>query len=118
MTLFLKNWNEEKSKKTYSHFDYRIDIRKAAEFIGNPQNIARYGFYPFIHYTMEMDRYNSKTGKDVKKREICYIIYIFFAHFKCFFRAFLSNSQFLLNFQRFFGIVLFVMTNACKMLNI
>lgn len=62
----------KKSKKTYSHFDYRIDIRKAAEFIGNPQNIARYGFYPFIHYTMEMDRYNSKTGKDVKKREICY----------------------------------------------
>ena len=39
-------------------------------------------------------------------------------HKKCFFPAFFSNSQFLLNFQRFFGIVLFVMTNACKMLNI
>lgn len=62
----------QKSKKSYAHFDYRIDIRKAAKFIQNSSNIVSHGFYPFIHYTMEMNKYNKKTGKKVKKREICY----------------------------------------------
>ena len=61
-----------KSQKTYAHFDHRIDINKAASFIQNPENIITYGFYPFIHYTMEMDKYNKNTGKVTKKREICY----------------------------------------------
>lgn len=38
----------QKSKKGYAHFDYRIDITKAAEFIKNPENVAHYGFYPLI----------------------------------------------------------------------
>ena len=62
----------QKSKKSYAHFDHRIDIYKAAEFIQNPQNIVNHGFYPFIHYTMTMNKYNKKLGKQVKKREICY----------------------------------------------
>lgn len=56
----------------YAHFDHRVDIKKVAKFIQNTDNIARYGFYPFIHYTMEMEKYSKKTGKKVKKREICY----------------------------------------------
>lgn len=62
----------KKSRKMYAHFDHRIDIKKAAEFIQNPDNVASYGFYPFIHYTMKMEKYNKKTGKKIKKREICY----------------------------------------------
>lgn len=62
----------KKSRKMYAHFDYRIDIKKAAVFIRNPDNIACYGFYPFIHYTMKMEKYNKQTGKKVKEREICY----------------------------------------------
>ena len=61
-----------KSRKMYAHFDHRVDIKNAAEFIQNPDNIASYGFYPFIHYTMKMEKYNKKTGKKVKEREICY----------------------------------------------
>lgn len=66
----------QKSKKGYAHFDYRIDITKAAEFIKNPENVAHYGFYPFIHYTMKMNKYNAKTGKKLKKREICYAAHL------------------------------------------
>lgn len=62
----------KKSRKMYAHFDHRIDIKRAAEFIKNPDNIACYGFYPFIHYTMKMEKYNKRTGKKVKEREICY----------------------------------------------
>ena len=62
----------KKSKKNYAHFDRKVDIKEAAEFIQNPDNIASYGFYPFIHYTMEMEKYSKKTGKKIKKREICY----------------------------------------------
>ena len=66
----------QKSKKGYAHFDYRIDITKAAEFIKNPENVAHYGFYPFIHYTMKMNKYSAKTGKKNKKREICYAAHL------------------------------------------
>lgn len=62
----------KKSRKMYAHFDHRIDIRKVAEFIQNPDNIASYGFYPFIHYTKEMRKYSRKKGKDTKTRDICY----------------------------------------------
>ena len=73
----IQKWLEDpktiqKSKKGYAHFDHRIDIRKAAKFIKEPDNITHYGFYPFIHYTMKMKKYNAKTGKKIKKREICY----------------------------------------------
>ena len=43
-----------------------------AKFIKNPDNVAFHGFYPFIHYTMEMVKYSKKSGKKVKTREICY----------------------------------------------
>ena len=56
----------QKSKKGYAHFDYRIDITKAAEFIKNPENVAHYGFYPFIHYTMKIMQ---KLGKNLKKEK-------------------------------------------------
>lgn len=59
----------QKSKKGYAHFDYRIDITKAAEFIKNPENVAHYGFYPFIHYTMKMINIMQKLGKNLKKEK-------------------------------------------------
>ena len=69
----------KKSRKMYAHFDYRVDIKKAAEFIQNPDNIASYGFYPFIHYTMKMEKYNMminqrltlivKIGRNIEKKK-------------------------------------------------
>ena len=75
--MTVQEWSKDektiqKSKKFYAHFDYRTDITKTVLFIQNPKNIVSYGFYPFIHYTIEMEKYNKIEGKKVKKREICY----------------------------------------------
>ena len=40
----------EKSKKYYAHFDFRTSIDVQKEYISDPHNIAKHGFYPFIHY--------------------------------------------------------------------
>ena len=66
----------QRSKKRYAHFDHRLDINNAAEFIKNSDNVAKHGFYPFIHYTMRMKKYNKKTGKKVKTREIYYAAHL------------------------------------------
>ena len=66
----------EKSKKTYAHFDHRTDMNKAAEYIKNPDNVAKHGFYPFIHYTMRMTKFNKENGKKLKKREIYYAAHL------------------------------------------
>ena len=38
----------EKSKREYAHFDLRTDLSKCRNYITNPENIVRHGFYPFI----------------------------------------------------------------------
>ena len=43
----------DKSKKQYAHFDFRTSIDKQKKYITNPDNIAKHGFYPFIHYQEE-----------------------------------------------------------------
>lgn len=62
----------EKSKKGYSHFDARTDMRIMSDYVVNPSNIISHAFYPFIHYEMKMDKYNKKGGKKPKKRDIYY----------------------------------------------
>lgn len=66
----------EKSRKSYAHFDYRTDIGQQRAYISNPKNIARHGFYPFIHYKQIQIKYNKKKGKKVKERDICYAAHI------------------------------------------
>lgn len=62
----------EKSKRPYAHFDERTDIEKMSDYILEPENIVRHSFYPFIHYTMHMNKFSKKKGKVEKKREIYY----------------------------------------------
>lgn len=52
----------KKSQRYYAHFDYRTDISKSWEYISNPQNICKHGFYPFIHYVKDMSKYSAKKG--------------------------------------------------------
>lgn len=67
----------EKSKRYYAHFDYRTDIAKCWSYISNPQNICRHGFYPFIHYVMDMSKYSAKLqAVKPKQRDICYAAHI------------------------------------------
>lgn len=66
----------DRSKRPYAHFDYRTDLGKAREYVTNPEKIVRHGFYPFIHYTKEFNKYSKAEGKKIKKREICYAAHI------------------------------------------
>lgn len=65
-----------KSKKQYAHFDVRTDISKCGNYISDPRNIVRHGFYPFIHYEKKMIKYNHGKGKKEKTRDICYAAHI------------------------------------------
>ncbi|MDO4333775.1 MAG: reverse transcriptase/maturase family protein [Eubacteriales bacterium] len=66
----------EKSRKSYAHFDNRTDIKKMINFIRKPENIAHYGFFPFIHYVQKATKYNGEKGKNVKERDICYAAHL------------------------------------------
>lgn len=45
----------KKSQKHYAHFDYRTSLADQWEYISDPENVAKHGFYPFIHYTQKSD---------------------------------------------------------------
>lgn len=78
--------------KTYLHFDHRVKIENAENYVTNPKRIARHSFLPFIHYVDSFEKYigennlekNSRPIKE-KKRKIMYaghwdnFIYKFYA---------------------------------------
>ena len=77
--------------KGYAHFDKRISIGEARKNVEKPQYVATHGFYPFLHFTLKINRYRKKeqTPKERRKpksREIYYAahidryIYQFYAH--------------------------------------
>ena len=65
-----------KSKRSYAHFDFRTDLSKCSDYITSPEKVATHAFYPFIHYTIEFEKYSKDKGKKIKKREICYASHI------------------------------------------
>lgn len=65
-----------RSKKQYAHFDWRTDIGQQRSYISNPENIAKHGFYPFIHYEKRSIKYSKKKGVKEKVRDICYAAHI------------------------------------------
>ncbi len=73
----LNEWkNKNKYIRNYSHFDKRISLSAAWNYISNPDKIASHGFYPFIHYTKKFIKYNKVDGTKLKEREICYSAHI------------------------------------------
>lgn len=74
----LKEWKEKNAKpKSYAHFDERVSLDKAWDYISNPSNIARHGFYPFIHFEDTARKYKHKTRRlKIKKRQLCYSAHI------------------------------------------
>ncbi len=81
-TIDIETWRTsekaiEKSRRYYAHFDYHTDITKCWDYISDPENIRRHGFYPFIHYTKNMSKYSAKMGGiKGKRREIYYASHI------------------------------------------
>lgn len=68
--------------KKYAHFDDRVHWRYVYKLVENPDFIKHHGFYPFIHYIMESNKYPKKYissgGKrdEPKKRKIMYSAHI------------------------------------------
>lgn len=62
--------------KRYAHFDRRVSINQVWNYITIPQNVAKHGFYPFIHYCKKFNKYNKQTGIKTKERELCYSAHI------------------------------------------
>lgn len=66
--------------KYYTHFDVKKHSKDYLDKVKDERWVSQHGFYPFIHFTIEMDKYipdeiGSKYVKD-KKREIYYSAHI------------------------------------------
>lgn len=66
----------QRSKRYYAHFDVRTDIGRMKDYVSNPKAVAAHGFYPFIHYEMDMSKFKRGKGVVPKKRDICYAAHI------------------------------------------
>lgn len=67
------------SSKKYKHFDNKVSILNAVEKITDPCWVKKHGFFPFIHFTVEVQKYNNEMkGKKIppKKRKIFYASHI------------------------------------------
>lgn len=70
-----KNANARK----YAHFDEKVSMDKVWNYINNPTNIVKHGFYPFIHYEKKFNKFTRKDGKGYikeKSRHLCYSAHI------------------------------------------
>lgn len=67
-----EKWKEKTKKcKPYLHFDCRKNSQniKLQKYITNPQKIARHSFYPFLHYTISMRKFNKQNPSKPRKKE-------------------------------------------------
>ena len=70
-----KNANARK----YAHFDEKVSLDKVWDYISDPTNIAKHGFYPFIHYEKKFNKFTRKDGRGYikeKSRHLCYSAHI------------------------------------------
>lgn len=49
------------SKKSYSHFDYRVSFKDVQEKVLGPDFIGHHGFYPLISSTLCHVRFNGEA---------------------------------------------------------
>lgn len=76
-TVGLNEWKAKNSKsKGYAHFDERTNVYKAWNYIKEPSNISKHGFYPLIRQKIIFNKYNKGTGVKTKVREIAYSSHI------------------------------------------
>lgn len=74
-TIDLKSIPGYSSKKSYSHFDYRVSFRDVEEKVLNPCFVEHHGFYPLISNTLCHVRYRYGV-KTLKTRDIAYAAHL------------------------------------------
>ena len=65
--------------RKYAHFDEKVSLDKVWNYISNPDNIRKHGFYPFIHYEKKFNKFTKKEGMGYikeKPRHLCYSAHI------------------------------------------
>ena len=66
--------------KNYTHFDTKKYYKNYKDRVENINWVSRHGFYPFIHYSLNFDKYtnDSEGNKYIKKksRDIFYSAHI------------------------------------------
>ena len=65
--------------RKYAHFDEKVSLDKVWNYISNPDNIMKHGFYPFIHYEKKFNKFTKKDGMGYikeKSRHLCYSAHI------------------------------------------
>ena len=76
----LQEWKHKNARaRKYAHFDDKISLENAWDYIRNPANIVKHGFYPFIHYEKKFNKYKKENGKGYikeKSRDLCYSAHI------------------------------------------
>lgn len=75
----LHEWKEKhRASRNLAHFDTKVSLAQVWSYISDPKNVATHGFYPFIHYTLSIHRYDEGSEKRIKtkQREICYSAHI------------------------------------------
>lgn len=60
---------ENFKRKRYLHFDKPFNINKVESYVTAPEKVALHSFLPFIHYTIDFERYK-KEEEAVNKRPI------------------------------------------------
>ena len=80
-TMELSTLDELKQKndrpKRYAHFDKRVSLATAWGYVTNPERVAHHAFYPFIHYTKTIYKFDKQENKrKPKTREIRYSAHI------------------------------------------
>ena len=92
---FLKKW-ENKKITHYAHFDYPVSLSSCINKIKDPDYVAKYAFYPFIHYSMKSRKLVDKNGTmrndDPKVRNIKYAAHLDSWIFRYY--AYLINEQY------------------------
>lgn len=54
--------------KGYAHFDKMISIQYGRKFAENPDYVAKHSFYPFLHFTLKINRYKRKKKTPMERR--------------------------------------------------
>ena len=76
-----EKWEKKtKDNRGYKHFDCKKNSQslKLQKYITNPLKIAKHSFYPFLHHTIIMKKFDKNSLRKIKKktREINYSAHI------------------------------------------
>lgn len=61
--------NKYQTKK-YLHFDHRVKIENAENYVTNPDRVANHSFLPFIHYVDSFEKYTGESNEERNNRPI------------------------------------------------